>query len=261
MKYIDIHCHLNLPEFDLDMDEAISRAREKEVGMIVVGVDRASSEKAVKIAEANENIWAIVGLHPADNSTEIFDYDFYKKLAVHPKVVGIGETGLDYFHGKEEDRARQVEVFEKQIALASEVKKPLMLHVRNGLKSNAYLDTIEILKKHHNTNGKMHGNVHFFAGNIEEAHEFIKLGFRLSFTGVITFTRDYDEVIKNIPLNMIMAETDSPFVAPVPCRGQRNEPANVIEVIHKIAEIRGETVDNVGKTLLENAKEVFGIAK
>jgi TatD DNase family protein len=258
MKYIDIHCHLNLPEFDLDMSEVINCAKEKEVGMIVVGVDGASSEKAVKIAEAYENIWAVVGLHPADNTTEVFDYDFYKKLALHPKVVGIGETGLDYFHGRVEDRPKQVEIFEKQIALANEVKKPLMLHIRNGLEEgNAYADAIEILKKHKKVHDRMHGDVHFFAGSLQDAHEFIKLGFRLSFTGVITFARNYDEVIKNIPLNMIMAETDAPFVAPIPYRGQRNEPGYVIEVIHKIAEIRGETVDKVGKTLLENAKEVF----
>lgn len=254
MKYIDIHCHLNLPEFDLDMADVISRAQEKEVGMIVVGVDKLSSEKAVKIAEANENIWAVVGLHPADNVTEAFDYDFYKNLAIHPKVVGIGETGLDYFHGKLEDRPRQVEVFEKQIALANEVKKPLMLHIRNGLKEgNAYADAIEILKKH----SRVHGNVHFFAGSLQDAHEFIKIGFKLSFTGVLTFARNYDEIIKNIPLNMIMSETDAPFVAPIPYRGQRNEPSYVIEVIHRIAQIRGETVDKVGKQLLENAKEVF----
>jgi TatD DNase family protein len=254
MKYIDIHCHLNLPEFDLDIADVISRAQEKEVGMIIVGVDKLSSEKAVKIAEANEKIWAVVGLHPADNTSETFDYDFYKKLALHPKVVGIGETGLDYFHGKIEDRPRQVEVFEKQIALANEVKKPLMLHIRNGLKEgNAYADAIEILKKH----SKVHGNVHFFAGSLQDAHEFIKIGFKLSFTGVLTFARNYDEIIKNIPLNMIMSETDAPFVAPIPYRGQRNEPSYVIEVIHRIAQIRGETVDKVGKQLLENAKEVF----
>ncbi len=254
MKYIDIHCHLNLPEFDLDMADVISRAQEKEVGMIVVGVDKQSSEKAVKIAEANEKIWAVVGLHPADNTSEVFDYEYYKKLALHPKVVGIGETGLDYFHGKVEDRPRQVEVFEKQIALANEVKKPLMLHIRNGMKEgNAYSDALEILKKH----SKVHGNVHFFAGSLQDAHEFIKIGFKLSFTGVLTFARNYDEIIKNIPLNMIMSETDSPFVAPVPYRGQRNEPSYVIEVIHRIAQIRGEDVDKVGKTLLENAKEMF----
>ncbi len=256
MKYIDIHCHLNLPEFDLDLEEVIARAKEKEVGMIVVGVDRASSEKAIRIAEVHENIWACIGLHPADNAAEIFDIDLYKKLASHKKVVAIGECGLDYFHMPQEDKARQIEIFEKHIHLANELKKPLMLHIRNGKKGeSAYKDALEILKKH----AKVHGDVHFFAGNLEEAHEFIKLGFRLSFTGVVTFTKDYDEVVKNIPLNMIMSETDSPYVAPVPYRGQRNEPVYVIEVVKKIAEIRGEDEDKVSKQLVENAGEVFKI--
>ncbi|MDO8430720.1 MAG: TatD family hydrolase [Candidatus Taylorbacteria bacterium] len=257
MKYIDIHCHLNLSQYDLDRDEVISRAREKEVGMIVVGVDKASSEKAVEIAEANENIWAIVGLHPADNSTESFDVDFYKKLAMHPKVVGIGECGFDYYHMSYTDKSRQQEIFEKQITVANEVKKPLMLHLRNGVKGeSAYKDALEILKKH----AKVPGNVHFFAGNIEEAYEFIKLGFRLSFTGVITFARDYDEVIKNIPLDMIMVETDAPYVAPIPHRGKKNEPAYVIEIANKIAEIRGEASDKVQKKLMENAKALFSLS-
>lgn len=256
MKYIDIHCHLNLGEFDLDQKEVIERAQEKEVGMIVVGVDRASSEKAVKIAEENKGVWAAIGLHPADNTSEIFDMAFYRKLASHPKVVAIGETGFDYYHMPIEDKLRQQDIFEKHISIANEVKKPLMLHLRNGMKGeSAYKDAIEVLKKH----AKVHGDVHFFAGNLQEAHEFTKLGFRISFTGVITFTRDYDEVIKNIPLNMIMTETDAPFVAPIPYRGQRNEPVYVIEIANKIAEIRGEPVDKVSQHLVYNAKKLFAI--
>lgn len=258
MKYIDIHCHLNLPEFEIDQFDVIFRAKEREVGMMVVGVDRDSSEKAIKIAEENENIWAVVGLHPADNTTEIFDIDIYKKLANHPKVVAIGETGFDYYHMPLSDRDRQREIFEKHIMIANELKKPLMLHIRNGMNGeNAYGDAIDVLSKH----AKVHGDIHFFAGNLEQAHSFIKLGFRLSFTGVITFTRDYDEVIKNIPLNMIMSETDSPFVTPIPFRGQRNEPSFVIEVVNKIAEIRGEDREFVRKQLFDNARETFGIAR
>jgi len=256
MKYIDIHCHLNLPEFEIDKTDTISRAKEREVGMIVVGVDRESSEKAIKIAEDNENIWAVVGLHPADNKTEVFDIDLYKRLANHSKVVGIGETGFDYYHMPLSDRDRQKEIFEKHIMIANELKKPLMLHIRNGKNGeNAYEDAIDVLSKH----ARVHGDVHFFAGNLDQAHSFIKLGFRLSFTGVITFTRDYDEVIKNIPLNMIMSETDSPFVTPVPFRGQRNEPSYVIEIVNMVADIRGEDREFVREQLLANAKEVFNI--
>jgi len=257
MKYIDIHCHLNLDEFNIDIGEVISRAHEQEVGMIVVGVDKKTSERAIEIAEENTNIWAVVGLHPADDPTEEFDFEYYKKLASHPKVVAIGECGLDYFRAKYEDRDRQIDIFKKHISIANELKKPLMLHIRSGISDthNAYKDAIEIL----NTHSEVHGNVHFFAGSVEEAHEFIKLRFRISFTGVITFARNYDEVIKNIPLNMIMVETDAPYVAPVPYRGQRNEPAYVIEVAKKIAEIRGESEEVVSKHLVENAKVLFGV--
>lgn len=257
MKYIDIHCHLNLDDYDLDRDEVIQRAREKHVAMIVVGIDRKTSELAIKLAEENPDIWAVIGMHPADSASEVFDEDVYRKMAQHPRVVAIGEVGLDYNHQGYERKQVQQEIFEKMIALANEVKKPLMLHIRNGLdkEKNAYLDTLEILKKH----AKVHGDVHFFAGNWEEAKQFLDLGFRLSFTGVITFTHDYDEVIKNAPLNMIMSETDAPFVAPVPNRGKRNEPVNIIEVAQAIAEIKGEPFEKVQAHLVDNACKLFSI--
>ncbi len=257
MKYIDIHCHLNLEQFNLDYNDAILRAREKNVGMIVVGTNYQTSLKAVKIAEDNPDIWATIGLHPTEVPCEQFDYDLYKKLAQHPKVVGIGECGFDYFRQGYENKNKQQEIFEKQIAIANEVKKPLMLHLRNGLQSgqNAYRDAIEIIKNH----AKVHGDAHFFVGNLEEGRDFIDLGFRLSFTGVITFVRDYDEVIKNAPMNMILSETDSPYVAPIPYRGQRNEPAYVIEVVNAISRIRGQTIDNTANHLVDNAKKLFSI--
>ena len=258
MKYIDIHCHLNHDDFNLDLQNAISRAKENEVGMIIVGDNLSSSEKAVKIAEENENIWAVVGLHPTEITKEEFDFDKYFRLAQNPKVVAIGECGLEYFKDGFKSREAQLQVFEKHIHLANKVRKPLMLHIRSGMKSeeNAYKDAIEMLKKH----AEVHGDVHFFSGSSEEAHHFIELGFRLSFTGVITFARNYDEVIKNIPLNMIMSETDAPFVAPIPHRGERCEPSYVIEVVKKIAEIKGETVEKTAKHLIDNAEKLFGIA-
>lgn len=257
MKYIDIHCHLNHDDFDLDRQESINRAKEQGVAMIVVGDDMKTSLQAIKIAEENENIWAIIGQHPTTVKSEEFDIKKYSELVKHPKVVGIGECGLDYFRDDYADKALQEELFIKQINIANENKKPLMLHIRNGKSKdqNAYLDAIEILKKH----SKVHGDVHFFAGNIHEAREFIKLGFRLSFTGVITFARDYDEVIKELPLNMIMTETDAPFVAPLPYRGQRNEPTYVIEVAKRIAEIKGLNFDEIISHFTDNAKTLFNI--
>ena len=252
MKYIDIHCHLNFDDFDLDREEAIARAREKGVGMIVVGTNLEESKKAVKLAEENPDIWAIVGLHPTEIQNEKFDYEAYKKLAAHPKTVGIGECGLDYYRAEHSSKDAQQEVFEKHIALANEVKKPLMLHLRSAMKEgeNAYQDALEMIKKH----AQVHGDVHFFAGTSEEGRRFIDLGFRLSFTGVITFARNYDETIKSVPLNMIMTETDAPYVTPAPYRGKRNEPSYVTEVAHKIAEIRGESLDSVLPDLVDNAR-------
>lgn len=257
MKYIDIHCHLNFDDFDLDREETIARAREKGVGMIVVGTNLIESQKAVKIAEENPDIWAIIGLHPTEVQNEKFNYEAYKKLAVHPKTVGIGECGFDYYRTDHGQKSLQQEAFEKHIALANEVKKPLMLHLRNGVEpgQNAYQDALEMIKKH----ARVHGDVHFFAGTLEEGRQFIDLGFRLSFTGVVTFARNYDEIIKNIPLNMIMTETDSPYVTPAPHRGKRNEPFFVTEVAHKIAEIRGEPVEIVLPHFVDNARKLFGI--
>lgn len=255
MKYIDIHCHLNSDEFDIDLNDAISRAREKEVGMIIVGTDYKTSEKAIKIAGGNPDIWATIGLHPTEISNEKFNFDLYKRLAENPKVVGIGECGFDYSRQGYENREIQREIFEKHIAIANEVKKPLVLHLRNGLQKyqNAYKDAIDVLKKH----TKVHGDVHFFAGDWEEGRQFIDLGFRLSFTGVITFARVYDDIIKKAPLNMIMTETDAPFVTPVPHRGERNEPSFVVEVAHAVASIREESLDKVLPHLVDNARKLF----
>ncbi len=200
---------------------------------------------------------------------ESFDKDLYRELLKDPKIVGIGECGLDYYHLDNESIEQQKKMFIEQIELANEFEKPLMLHIRNNpekvhptLKGtpqegnlNAYFDSLEILKKY----AKVKGDVHFFAGNLEEAKAFLDFGFTLSFTGVITFTHDYDEVIKYIPLDMIMSETDAPYVAPTPYRGKRNEPIYVKEVVKKIAEIKGLKEEEVAKAIMTNAKRVFGI--
>ncbi len=248
-EFIDIHCHTNFPEYDADRDETIARALAKNTWMINVGTDKETSTSSVALANKYENgVYAIVGMHPT-HTGEIFDYDFYKNLASDPRVVAIGECGLDYFRADPSTAQSQKEVFQKQIDLARELDKPLMLHIRN-----AYKDAYEILK----ANPGARGNVHFFAGTLDEAKMFLELGFTLSFTGVITFTRDYDEVIRYVPLDMIMSETDAPYVAPVPYRGKRNEPSYVDEVAKKIAEIRGEDVEMVKKALVSNASRLFG---
>jgi TatD DNase family protein len=253
MKYIDIHCHLDFPDYDSDRVEILARMKEKEVGAITIGADLESSKKAVEIALANENVWACIGVHPEDSSL-FFDENEFEKLIQSSKVVGVGECGLDYSRPEwKENKNKQVDLFEQQIEFATKHNKPLMLHIRD-----AYNDALDILEKRQKESGvKLRGNVHFFAGKTEIAKKFLDLGFTLSFTGVITFTHDYDEVIKYIPKDSIMSETDAPFVAPIPFRGKRNEPVHVVEIVKKMAEIRGENLEDLNNAIIKNFKRVF----
>lgn len=253
MKLIDAHAHLQFPQFDEDREAVIVRAREAGVGVINVGTDLETSRAAMALAEQNDNIWATVGIHPtdlpsADRLAETFTE--LESLAKHSKVVGIGECGLDYFHIQGgEERKKQQEIFVKQIGLAKIVNKPLMIHCRD-----AYQDLFDIIK-----NDNLIGNIHFFAGDWGLARKFLDLGFFLSFTGVITFARNYDEVLKNAPLDQIMVETDCPFVAPAPYRGKRNEPIYVVEVAKQIAILRNLTPETVAGVTLANTRRLFAL--
>ena len=296
MKYIDIHAHLNFKAFDEDRDEVIKQTLANDIWMINVGTQIDTSKKAVEIAhQYSEGVYAIVGLHPIHTSAsyhdeqelgvggkdftsrgEVFDREEYLKLAKDEKVVAIGECGLDYYRMDEGSIEKQKEAFIKQIQIANEVGKPLMLHIRNNNEKvhptfgtpqegnlNAYQDVLEILKKY----SKVKGNVHFFAGSKENAKAFLEFGFTLSFTGVITFppkagqleTLKLFEIIRDTPLDMIMSETDSPYVAPIPYRGKRNEPLYVKEVVKKIAEIKNLKEEEVAEIIMQNTKRVFGI--
>jgi TatD DNase family protein len=204
--------------------------------------------------------------HGATAAEPEFDYDFYKALALDPKTVGIGECGFDYFHNADDTYEQQREVFLAQIALANEVGKPLMLHLRNSPNAggrNAYDDALEILK----SEAKVPGNAHFYAGTIDQARAFFDIGYTISFTGVVTFKaskpgiQDYLDVVEYAPLDMIHAETDCPYVAPVPYRGQRCEPHMVIEVYKSIANIKEEDEEKVREQLLKNAHKLYNIAK
>lgn len=277
-KYIDIHAHTNFKAFDEDRKETIERALSAGVMVMNVGTQIDTSRKAVEMAnEYAEGVYAIIGLHPIHTGAsyhdvkelgeegkaftsrgEEFNADAYRELLKDPKVVAIGECGLDYYRCTEETIAKQKEAFIGQIKLANEFKKPLMLHIRNNPEDtthDAYLDSLELLKEH----SEVKGDVHFFAGDLEIAKAFVDFGFTISFTGVLTFTRDYDEVVKAIPLEMIMTETDSPYITPVPYRGKRNEPMHVREVVKRIAEIKGLSEEETAKVLFANAKRVFGI--
>jgi len=263
-EFVDVHSHLNFKDYDSDRAATIERLDATKTWTITVGTDFESSESACELAMNNPEIFACVGLHPADNLGEIgeiFDEKKYAELISKPKVVAIGECGLDYFHikGSEEEKnlakKHQREIFEKQIVLAAKHNKPLMIHCRD-----AYDDVYEILASYQKSHSeKVRGNIHFFAGNVEVAKKFLNIGFTLSFTGVITFARSYDEVIRFAPLDMIMSETDAPFVTPVPYRGKRNEPSYVCEVVKAIAEIRKEPLEEVKTSLVSNAFRVFGL--
>ncbi len=263
MRYVDIHSHLNLPEFKDDIEAVVAEMHAHDVATIVVGVDQETSESAVTIAQTSNNLFACIGQHPTDNGTEPFDVNFYRTLARNPKVVAIGECGLDYFRLKGEtadEKKRQKDIFAKQIELALELDLPLMIHARPTKGTmDAYQDVIDMFKVHKEMNPKLRGNVHFFVGDIPIVKEFLSLGFTMSFTGVLTFSSDYDETVRFLPIESILCETDAPFVAPVPYRGKRCEPLYVREVVSRIAELKGLPLESVREALLANAKRVFGL--
>lgn len=268
-KLIDTHCHLNLPEFKDDWREVLDRTLVQDCWVINVGADLGSSKLALEQAEGREQgIWATVGFHPTDGG-QINDavWAETKKLAAHEKVVAIGECGLEYYERVTNDELRmtnkekdeQQNLFRKHIELALELDKPLMIHCRASAGSqDAYLDALAILDEYKKEAGdKLRGNFHFFAGDRDIAQKCLGLGFTLSFTGVITFTNQYDEVIKNTPPEMLLTETDAPFVAPVPYRGKRSEPLYAAEVVKRLAELKNLSNEEMAAISVANAKRVF----
>ncbi len=283
IKYFDIHSHFNLSQFDEDLAGAIKKMEDEGVATICVGTDLASSKRAIEIADMSPNIWATIGQHPTDTD-ESFDMAVYEEMAKHPKVVAIGECGFDYFRTPKDVTTtgagnssnsktvfeKQKEIFEQQIKLAEKTGKPLMIHARpskgkttEGKASmDAYEDVLNILSNY----SQVRVNFHFFVGDTTIAQKALEAGHTMSFDGPITFSHDYDEVIKMLPISAIMAETDAPFAAPEPYRNKttggrptRCEPWMVKEVAHTIAQIRGEDEEKTRIQLLENAKQFFKI--
>lgn len=266
--YIDIHAHLNFEDYKDDREAVINHTLKNGVTFINIGTNQKTSEESVRLAEKYDSVYATVGLHPIyanslkENDQEIeaekFDYDFYLNLARHSKVVGIGECGLDYFHLQEDSKIaqkKQKEVFRQHLNLALAVNKPLMIHCRD-----AHQEILEILEDFQKeNNSQLRGNFHFFVGDEKLAQKILNLGFDLSFTGVITFASQYHDLVKNVPLERIHIETDSPYAAPIPYRGQRNEPIYVKMIAQKIAEIKDLKIDEVNEQLLKNASNLFKI--
>ena len=255
MRLFDTHTHLNLDNFASDYKEAAQRCFQKDIALVNVGVDYKSSKRAIEIAEEFEDkdVFASVGIHPNDSCFDNFASDFekVKGLATNQKVVAIGETGLDFFRTEGDDKIkRQKEAFLKHIELALELNKPVVVHCRD-----AHKEVIDILKGFSN----LKCIIHFFTGTKDDAREYLNLGCFISFSGVITFARNYDESIQYLPLDAILIETDAPFVAPVPLRGKRNEPSYVEYTAKKLAEIKGVSFDEVSRQTTKNAKEVFSL--
>jgi len=260
MKYIDIHSHLNLPQFDVDREEVIQKLKDEDIVTITVGANYETSLIALELANKHENLYASAGLHPSEVLIEEFNYEKMLTLSKEERVVSIGECGLDYFRENDEAfKIKQKEIFHLHVKLALEVSKPLMIHARpSGKTMDAYEDVLDILESYKKDKESLMANFHFFSGGIEIAKRVLSLGFTLSFDGPITFSNDYDEVIKMTPIKSIMAETDSPFAAPVPYRGKRAEPYMVKEVIKKIAELKGLSNEETIDIMNNNAKKVFG---
>lgn len=263
---IDVHCHLNFNAFKDDYDDVIKNAFAAGVTKIInVGTKLDTSQKAVELAEKYENLYAIVGIHPhhADKLEDGW-VDRLEKLAKHSKVVGIGEIGMDYFHYQSNDIVSpklQREIFIKQIELAHKLKKPLQIHNRHAGK-----DIIDILLNYKSYLLNPPGMFHCMSGNLDFLKKVLDLGFYIGFDGNITYKglapgedTDLKELVKKTPLDRLVIETDSPYLAPVPFRGQQNEPKNVIIVGKIIAELKKLTFVEVSRQTTKNAISLFNL--
>lgn len=265
------------------MDEVIRRTLEKSVFMITVGTQKDTSRTGLEVADRYDGMWATVGLHPnhtveqefydedelspqeqatpkIKTRAEVFDMDYYRELAKHPKCVAIGEFGLDLYRipqtqDREEIIRRQIETVNAQFDLATQMNKSVMIHCRD-----AYSQQAEMIKEAIGK-GKLarRGVIHCFTGTLDQAHVFIDLGFYISFSGILTFGKSLQEVAKELPLEKLLVETDAPYLTPAPDRGKRNEPWRVEYVAQKLAELKGLTLNEVAQQTVKNTKQVFGL--
>jgi len=249
---VDTHAHLQWASFGKDREKVISRARKVDVKYIVnIGFDLNGSREAIELAEKHKGLYATVGIHP-HNASQLNEnvLDKLRKLSENPKVVAVGEIGLDYYRNLS-PRDAQKKAFEAQLFLAEELGLPVVIHDRE-----AHADTLEMLSKF---KGKIKGIMHCFSGSREMAEQCIKSDFYISFAGPVTFPNSHKlhEIVKGIGLNKILLETDSPWLAPQEMRGKRNEPAFLLFIGKKIAKLKGISVDELAEATTENAKEIF----
>lgn len=253
MELIDAHGHLNDEKYD-DVESAVERAEERGViAHVCASCDLSSSQKSVELAKRFSIVYAAVGFHPENICS--FDKNSLseiEKLTKNDKVVAIGEIGLDYYYEKE-TKEEQKEIFANQIDLANKLELPVVIHSREAMG-----DTLEILKKH---SPQKESLMHCYGGSIESARELMKLGFSFSFGGLLTFKNATNviEVVKQIPIERILLETDCPYMTPVPYRGQRNEPSYIVYTADMLAKIKGLTLEEVSQITTQNARRLFGI--
>jgi TatD DNase family protein len=278
--YIDTHAHVNFNAYKDDADEVIRRALAEDVHMILVGSEYRTSKRALEFAHKfQRGVYAAVGFHPIhleDSSYEdqgreitvpadVFNYDMFEKLASFEKVVAIGEIGLDYHHIRPTAdvravKAKQKEVFWEQLKLALKTGLPIIIHCRQ-----AHDDMLEILgdfRQQHRDQFDSHrpwGVMHCFSGDEDLAWKYFSLGLLISFTGIVTFSRQWDDLIRKMPQDKFLLETDCPYLTPEPYRGSRNEPVLVKYVADKIADIRKTTPEKVAEITTRNALELFKI--
>jgi len=254
MDYIDTHCHLNFPDFDKDRENVVAEAiKEGVVAIVNPGSSVEKSKSAVLLSERYPSVYSAVGIHPLDvKDVPISDISEIEELVKREKVVGIGETGLDFYYGRETE-AKQKEFFIAHIDIAGRYNLPLIVHQRNSRD-----EVIDICEKY-----KLPEKVvfHCFGGDNVMANYCRDRGFYISFTGTITFKNadDVRAVCKEYPLDMIMAETDAPFLAPAPFRGKRNDPSKVKYVVEMIASVKGMDIKECAEKILNNSKLFFGL--
>ena len=247
--FIDSHCHIYYDAFNSDIEDVIIKAQDAGVEkLICIGVDLESSESSINLANKFENVYATIGFHPHESKLAEPDFlNILSSMSEDPKVVAIGEIGLD-FHYNHSDSDIQRKVFIQQLELAKSINLPVVVHSRN-----ADNETFEDISSIQNSRGV----IHCFASDLEQAERIIQLGYYISFTGLITFVKELVEVVKKTPLNKILIETDSPYLSPIPFRGKRNEPKNVIEIAKKIAEIKKVDLEIIERETTHNTLQLF----
>ena len=245
---VDTHCHVFLEDYP-DIDDVIKRMDNNII--IVSGVDEASNREVLKLCSMYDNVYGTLGIHP-ESASDKYDLDFISSHINDPKIVAVGEIGLDYYYTKD-NRDEQIDLFCKQIEIAISNNKPIVVHSRDAI-----MDTYNIIKKY-NIGSKT--DIHCFSSSLEMACRFIKLGCKLGIGGVITFKNSerIKEVVKSVDINNLLLETDSPYMTPVPFRGKRNEPSYVRYIAEVISDIKGISVDDVLKITSENACKLFDL--